>query len=156
MATIASTNITGSTGFSAQVGNVVHLIENVVDVATMISADGVTPGSTDTIEMIEVPAGAVVFAAGIEVITAESGNASAQVELGDGVDPNRYVASATVASAGDVATQIQANVPFHYSAADTIDLLGSVAALTNAKLRVWAVMGNVESPLNTADLNTWA
>ena len=119
MGTSSSTNITGSTGFSAQPGNKVHLVQNIVDAAALEATSGITIATTETIQMIQVPAGSTVFAAGIEVLTAESGAASAQVELGDDGDPNRYVASATVAATGDVSTQIPANVPFHYAAANT-------------------------------------
>lgn len=156
MGTSSSTNITATTGVASGRGPCVRLVENVVDCEALEATTGVTIASTETIQMIQVPIGSVVLAAGIEVLTAESGNATAQVELGDGSDPNRYVASATVAATGYVATQIPANVPFFYSAADTIDLLGSVAALTNAKLRVWAVIADGTSPLNTADLNDWS
>ena len=126
--------------------------------AVVEATTGITIGSTDTFQVIGVPKGFVVISAGWEVITAESGAATSQMEMGDGGDTNRYVATATIAATGD-AVPLATNIPYMYTADDTIDLLSSVAAATNGKLRMWAVgfsPNDIGSTADVADNNTWS
>ena len=73
-----------------------YILEKVVDFSVIAAA--VTIGTTDTVQVLKLPASTHVSGAGYEILTAETTNTSAQVELGDGVDPNRWVASAVVSS----------------------------------------------------------
>ena len=156
MATLTGSR-SANTGLPAGTANMV-MLSGVIDAALVEATSGITIGSTDTFQVIGVPDQFCVILAGWEVITAESGNATAQVEMGDGGDPNRYVATATVAAAGD-AVPLATNIPYMYTADDTIDLLGSVAALTNAKIRMWALgftPNDVGSTADVRDTNTWS
>ena len=136
MATITNNGTsTNDIGYS---NNGPRYIEEVIDIAAVIAA-GVTPGSTDTIQMLNLPADTYVMRAGIEVLTAETGNATATVSLGD-TDVDHYVAATIVTVLGQK-TSIDINKL--YTSADTIDLTSATAALTNAKLRVWAIVQSV-------------
>ena len=76
---------------------------------------------------------------------------------GDGVDPNRFVASATIAATGVSASVATTSALGHtYASADTIDLLISVDDPANAKLRVWAICSDIKPVGNTTDNSTWA
>ncbi len=138
--------------------NTLTMLTGIVDMAVVEATTGITIGSTDTFQVIGVPKGFVVISAGWEVITAESGAATSQMEMGDGGDTNRYVATATIAATGD-AVPLATNIPYMYTADDTIDLLSSVAAATNGKLRMWAVgfsPNDIGSTADVADNNTWS
>ncbi len=132
-----------------------YILEKVVDFAVIAAA--VTIGTTDTVQVLKLPAYCHVIAAGWEILTAETTNTTAQVELGDGVDPNRYVASATIAATAVSAPAATTSaLGWTYGAtADTIDLLISVDDPTDAKLRVWAVVCDTKPVGNTKDNATW-
>mgnify|MGYP003640550966 FL=1 len=105
---------------------------------------------------MKLPASTHVSGAGYEILTAETTNTSAQVELGDGVDPNRFVASAVVSSTGVSASVATTSALGHtYASADTIDLLISVDDPTDAKIRVWAIVNDIKPVGNTADNATY-
>jgi hypothetical protein len=129
----------GTTGYSAKGPNV-KVLSQVVD---LTNSDFSTLASTDTIEVLSVPAGTVVLSAGYEILTVGTG--SGTLSLGDGADPDRYVAAVVQTGAGQKAA-LATNVPHLYTAADTIDLL-SATAVCNSKVNVWAVIcdcNNVE------------
>jgi len=151
MATIsASAPVAGEPGIVRRP----YLLEQVVDFAVIAAA--VTIGTTDTVQVLKVPAYTWISSAGWEVLTAETTNTSAQVELGDGSDPNRWVASTTIAATGvstPVATTSALGV--YPAAAETVDLLISVDDPTNAKLRVWALCTDVKPVANASDRLTW-
>lgn len=168
MATISRTNMNTTTGHPATT-NKVYVKQSLIDFAVIEATTGITIGATDTFEVMDVPKGTVVFAAGWEVLTVESGNATATLQLGDqgagglAADDNRYVASVVLTSLGyvdDSSLQIQANVPVFFEAAGKLTMLGATAAMTNAKIRVWAVMANVDDDDNivtgTTDRHTYS
>ena len=152
MATIAAAAPTAGQPASARSP---YILEKVVDFSVIAAA--VTIGTTDTVQVLKLPASTHVSGAGYEILTAESTNTSAQVELGDGVDPNRWVASAVVSSTGVSASVATTSALGHtYASADTIDLLISVDDPTDAKLRVWAIVSDIKPVGNTTDNSTWA
>lgn len=86
--------------------------------------------STDTITLINVPAGTYVSHVTYRVLTADSG---VGINIGDGTDPNGWVADADVGTAGNIGMGLGAYavatpgsqtavIGKYYSAADTIDL----------------------------------
>ena len=136
MATISHNG--GSGGYNAM-SRVPYILEEIVNYATIV-ATPITVGTTDTLQVLKIPAKTFVMSAGYEILTAETTNTTAQLELGDGVDPNRWVAAGVISSAGasaPVATTSALGAVYH--TADTIDLLSSVDDPTNAVIRVWAV-----------------
>jgi hypothetical protein len=131
-----------------------YILEKVVDFSVIAAA--VTIGTTDTVQVLKLPASTHVSGAGYEILTAETTNTSAQVELGDGVDPNRWVASGVVSSTGVSASVATTSALGHtYASADTIDLLISVDDPTDAKIRVWAIVNDIKPVGNTADNATY-
>ena len=129
----------GTTGYSAKGPNV-KVLSQVVD---LTNSDFDTLAATDTIEVLSIPAGSIVLSAGYEILTAGTGTGT--LSLGDGGDPDRYVAAVVQTAAGQKAA-LATNVPHLYTAADTIDLL-SATAVCNSKVNVWAVIcdcNNVE------------
>jgi len=132
----------GTTGYSAKGPNV-KVLSQVVD---LTNSDFDTLAATDTIEVLSIPAGSIVLSAGYEILTAGTGTGT--LSLGDGGDPDRYVAAVVQTAAGQKAA-LATNVPHLYTAADTIDLL-SATAVCNSKVNVWAVIcdcNNVEDDM---------
>jgi len=85
----------------------------------------------DVIQMVNVPQGAQVV-----YLAVSGGSGDALAAVGDGVDPDRYIAFATMSSASSVVRTITlhaSNVPYVYSTDDTIDIsisTVSVATIT--------------------------
>ena len=98
--------------------------------------------SGDVVQAIEVEAGDVVLSAGIKVVTGETGT----VTYGDGVDPDLFVTSQSVATAGIFVANgdILTAGSKAYAAADTLDLTLS-ADLDSGKIAVYAVIAKLEN-----------
>lgn len=155
MATLTA-NKSANTGMPAHSIQIV-MLSNIIDFAVVEATTGITIGSTDTFQLIGVPKGFVVTAGGWEVLTAETGDATSKMELGDGGSTARYGAAAIFTTVG--AYSVPVDITYQYTADDTIDLLSSVAASTNGKLRVWVVgfdVNDVGSTADTTDNNTWS
>lgn len=93
--------------------------------------------AADVVELIKIPARSYVAKVFYHVIT---GDASQTLNVGDGTDPDGYVAAADVATAGNagVGAGAYASGKF-YSAADTIDLeVPATKAFDTLKVRVVA------------------
>jgi|PlaIllAssembly_1097288.scaffolds.fasta_scaffold27725_3 hypothetical protein len=86
--------------------------------------------STNVIELITIPAGTFVEAVFYRVLTADAG---VGIDVGDGTDPNGWIADADVGTAGNIGMGLgayavatpgsqTATIGKYYSAADTIDL----------------------------------
>jgi len=109
-------------------------------IAAMIDTSVKNMASSDVYEAINIPAGAIVIAAGVVCLTAEG--ATATVDLGDGDDPDGFIDAANVNSAGLSSSSIQDDGTFaysggrYYSSDDTIDVTAK-AALDAAKFVVW-------------------
>lgn len=92
--------------------------------------------AADVVEVVNIPAGTLVSRVFLEVITVE---AAKTVNVGDGADPNGYVAAASTATAatllGDGALVTAAGKL--YTAADTIDIEAPAGvAFTVLKVRI--------------------
>jgi hypothetical protein len=77
----------------------------------------------DTMEVVNIPAGTVIESVVLEVITAET-SATPTINVGDGTDPNGWVAgasTATIAKLLGAGAYVAAGGKF-YAAADTLDL----------------------------------
>jgi hypothetical protein len=98
--------------------------------------------SGDVVECIKVEAGDIVLTAGLKVLAGETGT----VEYGYGVDPNYFVTSQSVASAGIVVANgaSVAAGSLAFAAADTLDLTLS-ADFDSGKIACYAVIAKIES-----------
>lgn len=127
--------------------NVPYLVDMELDWAVAADEKGSALAAADVIECIDVPAGTLVIAAGIEVLEAATGASSdVAVDLGvTGVDADVFVDSFDLdaAAAGAYAQQPAAYQPVVIgSAADTVDVLiqAATTAPTGGSIRVWAVL----------------
>jgi hypothetical protein len=150
MATI-SYAVPASGGHPA-IRNLAYLMEVVVDFAVV--AGDVTIGTTDTVQVLKIPAGSLVLSAGVNVKTAETTNTTAKVSLGDGSDTARYVDAGLINATGSITQAATLQDGKYYDAADTIDLLISVDDPVNGVVSVWAVVADF-TDLTTADKKTY-
>jgi len=138
----------GTAAFPAYGAHRVSYVEVVLDFAKIVaarSAAGATAlAAADTLQVISVPANALVLHAGFEVTTVESTNTTATFDLGfTGGSP-----AAANAFGNDVASNALAwswaagnglaNPVVIGTSDDTIDLLINTAAPTDCVLRVFA------------------
>lgn len=109
----------------------VTVLENVFDASRRNLA------AADVIELISIPAKTYVLKVFYEVLTAD---ATQTLNVGDGTDPNGYVAAADVGTAGNNGVGAGAYASgVYYSAADTIDIeVPSGKAYDTLKVRVFA------------------
>jgi len=112
--------------------------------AARAAAGATALAATDTLQIISMPAGSVVLSAGMNVITAETVNATATIDIGfTGGSPaaanaygNDLATNSTGLKAADLAN------PTIVAAADTIDILLNTAVPENAVIKFFAVVAN--------------
>lgn len=116
-------------------------------VAARSAASATALAAADTLQILQVPAGSLMFAGGLVVTSAETVNTTATFDLGcTGGSP-----IAANAFANDIASNALSTnstglaAPVLFSSADTIDLLLNTAAPTNAKIKVWALFFNANA-----------
>lgn len=98
---------------------------------------GTTFASGDIIQIANLPAGAVVLAAGVQVVTAGSGTGT--FALGDTGSATRFTAATAVN-----ATSYTAGVTAHvYTAQDTLQITVGTANVTTGVYTVWALVANM-------------
>lgn len=148
MATI--TALKGGATAGRTVGSVPYLVDKEIDFAAAVTANGGALAAADVIEAISVPANTVILNAGLEIITVLGGESNdTTFDLGTGVDADNFVDGfdADAAAAGAYAQNAAAFQPIVVGAtADTIDITIATAttAPTSGKVRVWAVLMNVD------------
>jgi hypothetical protein len=136
----------GSAAFPALV-DFISKFDVVLDFAAInaarTAAGATALAATDVLQVINLPANAVVLSAGIEVVTTDASTAT--FDLGfTGASPaavNAYANDAAISTAGYTVADL-AN-PTAVKVADTIDLLINTAAPTTGKIRVFAVVADV-------------
>lgn len=124
------------------VGSVLKL-EVELDFADIIAARS-TAGvaaltSSDTLQVLRIPAGTVVLSAGFTVTSAETTNTTGTIGLADG--SVTYATGIAINATGTSAANL-AN-PTVYSAADTLDISFATAMPTDLVVKAWAVMADV-------------
>lgn len=116
-------------------------------VAARSAAGATALAATDTMQVISLPAGSIVLAAGLLVTEAEATNTTATFDLGfTGGSPyaaNVYANDAASNSTGLKAADL-AN-PSVIVTADTIDLLINTAVPTNCVVEAFAVVVNADA-----------
>jgi hypothetical protein len=142
--TAYNSNIT-STNIPAKMGSSIpRVISDVVDFSSTTNA------SSDTFDVLPIPANSLVLAAGVDVLTADGAGNSGTIAVGDSVDADQYAAAATVAATGQMTT-LDAN--YAYSSADAIRLTIGTGAI-NAKVRVWACVISLDDGATLSDTNS--
>lgn len=104
------------------------------------SAAGVSALTTsDSLQVLRIPAGSVVLSAGFTVTSVESTNTTGTIVLADG--SVTYATGIAINATGTSAANL-AN-PTIYSAADTLDISFGTAMPTDLKVKAWVVMADV-------------
>jgi hypothetical protein len=149
MATV--TTLAGGATAGRTAGSVPYLVDVTIDLAAAATAKGSALAAADVIQAISVPANTLILNAGIEVITAVDGSASADNawDLGvTGVDADVFVDGYALDEgvAGDYAQNAAAYQPVMIGSADTIDLLiqAATTAPVSGVVRVFAVLMDVD------------
>lgn len=135
----------GSAAVGAHADKRLGFVEVELDFAKIVAARSAASATAlaaaDTLQVIQVPAGMLMLAGGLNVTSAETTNTTATFDLGcTGGSP-----IAANAFANDIASNaVSVNstglaAPVLFSSADTIDLLLNTAAPTDAVLKVWAL-----------------
>ena len=136
-------------------GTVGHMASNAVPKAyaqsTVIDGTSTALTSGDVYQAINVPANSVVLSAGIDVITAGTGTGT--LALGDGTVT--YVAAATQSAGQMPSGDALAELAVTYAAADTLDVTVATADV-NSKVRVWAVLIDIDGMGDTESGDTYA
>jgi hypothetical protein len=136
-----------------------YMIEEVLDIPALIKAGAFTAAGTgDIFELLTVPAGTFVVAAGAEVLSAFNGTTPVvDIDFAGGDD---IVDGASVATTGYLAagTNGGANATSQttftqlVTTADTIDVTLTVTgSVTTGKLRVYAVVVDLNSVASSTD-----
>lgn len=149
MPTVSSL-VSVSRGSTAR-GRQPYFVQNVIDIAAAVTANGTALVAGDIVQAITVPVNTMVVQAGIEVLTAVDGSASNDVDvlLGiTGVDVDAFVASFDLdaATAGSYATST--GTPLIVGGtADTIDVEfhAGTTMPVSGELRVWALLLDVDA-----------
>ncbi len=128
MATYQSSAVTAQ-GTNIPAGGGAHVSKVVLDFSTT------NLGTSESIDVLEVPADTAVLGAWLEVLTAGAGD----LDLGDDTDPNRYVAAYDGAVAG-VAPAAGTAGGFLYNANDHIVVTNGVTDAFTGKIKVVVVM----------------
>lgn len=137
----------GTAAYPANVSDI-SKFEVTVDFAS-VKAARAAAGATalsagDTMQIIKLPAGSVVLSAGMNVISVETVNATATIDIGfTGGSPaaanaygNDLATNSTGLKAADLAN------PTVVASADTIDILLNTAVPENAVIKFFAFVGN--------------
>lgn len=129
-----------------------QVIERTIDFGDLPA--GVTKAAADIVKALAIPAGTLVLLAGVEVITADTTAGAPTVSLGDEGSGTQYL-SATVnpkATAGTIYVSA-ASALEAYAAADNLKITINTAAVTDAVLRVFAVVIDVRRSDNNRQLD---
>ena len=146
MATLTQTGAGTGQGHASSGG-----IPKVYAQSTVIDGTSTALTSGDVYQAINVPANSIVMSAGIDVITAGTGTGT--LALGDGTVT--YVAAATQSAGQMTSGDALAELAVTYAAADTLDVTVATANV-NSKVRVWAVLVDIDGIGDTESGDTYA
>jgi hypothetical protein len=130
----------GAAGFDAKnAASVVVRQEVILDFAQIVAARAAASATAlaalDVLEVLRVPAGSVLLAAGLEVLQAETVATTGTLDLTNG-------ASALPINALGLESNPLA-APVTYTADDTLDITINTAAPTNAVVRAFAILADL-------------
>ena len=146
MATLTQTGAgTGQGHVSSNTIPKVYVQSTVIDGTSTALTNG------DVYQAINVPANSIVMSAGIDVITAGTGTGT--LALGDG--SVTYVAAATQSAGQMTSGDAVAELAVTYAAADTLDVSVGTADV-NSKVRVWALLADIDGLGDTESGDTYA
>lgn len=152
MATITTlANPAGPAGTIARLmdnNNFAYKIWKEVDIAAAVTAKGSALAAADVIEVLRLPAGTVILAAGAQKTAAMTGTSTdLTFDIGTAVDPDQYVDGwdFDAAAVNSYATPLGVQLAQVLSASDTLDI--TIATMTGTlltgKVLVWAVVADL-------------
>lgn len=99
------------------------------------------------------PQGTAVWNAALTTDFFEVGGSTLTMEVGDGVDPNRYIDAADLSSGGAPALYSRLTTyPYAYTSADTVDAVFAVtdwAEITSGSVNIFLKITNVGTSVQT-------
>lgn len=149
MATITTlANAAGPAGTLARVMDNSTLVSKIwkeVDLAAAATAKGSALAVADVIEVLRLPAGTVILAAGAQKTAAMTGTSiDATFDVGTGVDVDQYVDGwdYDAAAVGGYATPLGVQLAQVLTVSDTLDITiaTQTGTITGGKVLVWAVV----------------
>ena len=158
MATVdVSNGINAGTHPSRAIRKEPYKVEVDLNLATATTTKGSALAASDVLEVIDVPAKTMVWAAGFEVVTPSDGDFNVDIGI-TGTDVDAFVDGfdCDSNSTGDMTNLPAAYQPQVVASDDTIDMLilaGSSAAPSTGVVRVWAVMQDVSNDLGPDEVD---
>ena len=146
MATLTQTGAGTGQGHVAS-----NAVPKVYAQSTVIDGTSTALTNGDVYQAINLPANSIVMSAGIDVITAGTGTGT--LALGDG--SVTYVAAATQSAGQMTSGDAVAELAVTYAAADTLDVTVGTADV-NSKVRVWALIADIDGMGDTESGDTFA
>lgn len=135
----------GTAAFPDATAGAVHKFEVLLDFAAIAvarsAAGAAALAATDTLEVIPLPAGAVVLAAGAQVLTVEG--AVATMDLGDSGNATRYLSNLDLNALSNSASALAA--PVYSATASFIRVTLDTSSIDVAKVRVWALVADASA-----------
>jgi len=137
-----------------------YMVEKILDIGKLVAAGRfATVANNDVFQLLEVPAGTLVLAAGAEVLTAFNGttptvdidfDAGDDIVDGGDVTATGYLASGTNGGAN---TTSQTTYTQLVSTTDTIDVkvIAASSDVTSGVIRVYAVLVDIDGVADQAD-----
>jgi len=158
MATVdVSNGLNGGTHPSRAIRKEPYKIEVDVNLATATTTKGSALAASDVLEVIDVPAKTMVWAAGLEIVTPSDGDFNIDIGI-TGTDVDAFVDGfdCDSNSTGDMTNLPAAYQPQVVASNDTIDVLltsGGSAYPTSGVWRAWAVMQDVSNDLGPDEVD---
>ena len=158
MATVdVSNGLNGGTHPSRAIRKEPYKIEIDVNLATATTTKGSALAASDVLEVIDVPAKTMVWAAGLEIVTPSDGDFNIDIGI-TGTDVDAFVDGfdCDSNSTGDMTNLPAAYQPQVVASNDTIDVLltsGGSAYPTSGVWRAWAVMQDVSNDLGPDEVD---
>lgn len=136
----------GSVAFRAEQSGRFTFVDVELDFADIVAARSAASATAlaagDTLQVIQIPNGALLLQGGAEVEEAETTNTTGTFDIGfTGGSPaaaNVFANDVAINALSKTATALAA--PILFTADDTLDILLNTAVGTNARIRVWAVL----------------
>ena len=157
MATVdVSNGINAGTHPSRAIRKEPYKVEFDLNLATATTTKGSALASADVLQVIDIPAKTMVWAAGLEVVTPNDGDF--QIDIGTGADPDAFADNFDCdgTSTGDMTNLPAAYQPQVVASDDTIDVLlttGGSAYPTTGVWRAYAVMQDVSNDLGPDEVD---
>lgn len=128
--------------------NFAYKVWRELDIAAAVTAKGSALAAADVIEVLRLPAGVQILAAGAQKTAAMTGTtADLTFDIGTAVDPDQYVDGwdFDAATVGSYATPLGVQLSQVLAASDTLDITiaTQTGTLTGGKVMVWAVIVDV-------------